>query len=212
MVEVGRLTGVRAVASFLDLTEPDLPSVAAALAAAGHRQAVVVPLLFANAFHAQDDAPTAIAAAGATSGMELFTGPILGTDDAVLSVLTELLAEAAPSDDTEIILFAVGSSDDAANRAIGRLGSQLADRRAERITVAFATQDPRVEEALGTMPGPRLLVPLFVAPGLLLDRALAIVERHGSTALPPLGIRLAPVVAQRYRETLHWLADRSSSV
>src|SRR5882757_11237984 len=38
--------------SFLDLSTPRLPDVLAAVAADGYRQAVVVPLLLGNAFHA----------------------------------------------------------------------------------------------------------------------------------------------------------------
>jgi sirohydrochlorin ferrochelatase len=49
--------------SFLDLSTPRLPDVLAAVAADGHSEAVVVPLLLGNAFHAKVDLPGAVARA-----------------------------------------------------------------------------------------------------------------------------------------------------
>src|SRR4051794_20008050 len=55
MVAVGAAAGVPALPAYLDLADPDLATVAAALAEQGHRRAVVVPLLFTEAFHATVD-------------------------------------------------------------------------------------------------------------------------------------------------------------
>jgi sirohydrochlorin ferrochelatase len=49
--------------SFLDLSAPRLPDALAAVAADGHRRAVVVPLLLGRAFHARVDVPGAVARA-----------------------------------------------------------------------------------------------------------------------------------------------------
>ncbi len=54
------LVGVETRAAYLDLTDPDLGAVAADLAATGVRRAVVVPLLFTDAFHARIDVPEAV--------------------------------------------------------------------------------------------------------------------------------------------------------
>ena len=51
--------------SFLDLSAPRLPDVLDAVAAEGHRRAVVVPLLLGHAFHASVDVPGAVTSAPA---------------------------------------------------------------------------------------------------------------------------------------------------
>ncbi len=48
-------------AAFLELSAPRLPDVLAALAAEGHRDAVIVPLLLWSAYHARVDLPGIVA-------------------------------------------------------------------------------------------------------------------------------------------------------
>lgn len=56
-------TGLPAFAAFLDFHPATLTTVAHRVVAAGYTEAVVVPLLFTQAFHARYDVPTAIAEA-----------------------------------------------------------------------------------------------------------------------------------------------------
>ncbi len=85
------LAGVGTRAAYLDLTDPDLAAVAADLATAGVRRAVVVPLLFTDAFHARIDVPAAVTQAAESSGVELVLAPILGTGDDVVAVVADRL-------------------------------------------------------------------------------------------------------------------------
>ncbi|MGO1974836.1 MAG: sirohydrochlorin chelatase [Propionibacteriaceae bacterium] len=196
-------TGVGEVlGAFLDLTVPDLTTVVAQLSAAGHQQAVVVPLLFTPAFHARVDTPAAVAAAADTTGVDLVTADVLGTGDDLLAVLDDVTADHAVAADQPLLLHAVGSSRPEANAGVADLADRWQHRRGGPVTASFATADPRTAELLpAAIPG-TVVVPLFVSPGLLLDRIGAAAAARGTRVLPPLGTRLAPVVAERFRAAL----------
>src|SRR5690242_5512311 len=87
MARVSTLGRLPARAAYLDLTKPDLTSVATALATDGIERGIVVPLLFTEAFHARTDVPNAVAETAAATGLELRTAPILGTGDDIADVL-----------------------------------------------------------------------------------------------------------------------------
>ena len=211
LAAVADAEGVTARAAFLDLTAPDLTTVAAELAAAGHRSAVVVPLLFTSAFHATVDVPEAIAEASAASGLELFRGDILGTGPDLEQILAEVLSESPGERDDAVLLYAVGSSDPAANAAVQALADRLAARRGQRVRAGFGTAEPRAAAVLAELlddPEPRgrgvsgrvVVLPLFLAPGLLLDSMAARAAEFGVPVLEPLAERAAPVLSRRYRE------------
>ena len=122
VAEAGRLPAAYA---YLDLAEPDLDTTAAALAAAGHRRAVVVPLLFTAAFHATIDVPQAVHAAAESSGVDLQVADILGTGDDIAELLSACLAEAGVAGGASVLLYAVGSSNPAANAAVVDLAARL---------------------------------------------------------------------------------------
>jgi sirohydrochlorin cobaltochelatase len=196
------LAGVPSRAAYLDLTAPDLDTVAADLAAAGERAAVVVPLLFTDAFHARIDVPAAVARAAESTGVALILGDILGTGDDVLDVVADRLTAAGTEPDEPILLYAVGSSRAAANDAVAGLAERLAERRGTSVRVGFGTTEPRAAEVLAGLRAvtdrPGTVVPLFVAPGLLLDAIAPTVAEAGWRLAEPLGARLAPLVSHRY--------------
>lgn len=200
------LAGVETRAAYLDLTDPDLEAVAVALAAADVRRAVVVPLLFTDAFHARIDVPDAVARAAASSGVELVLAPILGTGDDVVAVVAERLSAAGTAADEPILLYAVGSSRPEANAAVADLGDRLAVRRGTPVRAGFGTTEPRAADVLvelrATDGRPGTVVPLFVAPGLLLDGIAPAVAEAGWRLVDPLGTLLAPVVSERYHAAL----------
>ena len=155
--------------SFLDLSTPRLPDVLAAVAADGHSEAVVVPLLLGNAFHAEVDLPGAVARAarrhprlrltvsgvlgGGSGGSGADGGCLLGSGcgqapggveprlaDAALRRLAEV---AGPLDDPDlgVVLAATGSSHASANAAVHRLAASWARQHPWRAgcVPAFAT-------------------------------------------------------------------------
>src|SRR6478735_6435737 len=82
--------GLVAVPAFLDLSEPDLTAAVAALQEDGPiPEAIVLPLLFTEAFHAKVDAPTAVSEAEAATGVALRLGCILGMGEDVLQALED---------------------------------------------------------------------------------------------------------------------------
>lgn len=195
--------------AFLDLTDPDLGSVAAGLRERQVDEAIAVPLLFTSAFHATVDVPQAAREAIEGSGLRLHVAPILGTGPDVLDVL-EGAADAARVDPgCDLILYAVGSSDEAANQAVRDLAARLGDRRGVRVRATFGTRPPRGKEVLESLSGPVAVLTLFTAPGLLLDPMLAAARRRQVVITPPLETRLAPLVLSRY---LHGLAAAGASV
>ena len=224
LAAVAGTEGVATRAAYLDLTAPDLSTVAAELAAEGHRSAVVVPLLFTSAFHATVDVPEAIAEAAAASGLQLLRADILGTgpdleqilSDSLTDSLTDSLGEAPGDRDAAVLLYAVGSSDPEANAAVQGLADRLGRRRGQRVRAGFGTAEPRAAAVLAELladpvgdlgePGrggaaDRVVVlPLFLAPGLLLDSMAARAAESGVPVLAPLAERAAPVLARRYRE------------
>lgn len=204
---VAQNEGIETRAAYLDLVEPDLAAVAAELVAAGHRSAVVVPLLFTSAFHATVDVPEAVAAAQASSGLELQLAEVLGTGPDVEAVLRQSLDEVEVADTAAVLLFAVGSSNAAANIAVHDLAERLGAARSLPVRVGFGTADPRASAVLAELERseestrrPLAVLPLFLAPGLLLDPIERRAAEHGWFVVPPLAERAAPVVARRYQD------------
>ena len=205
--------------AFLDLAEPDLDAVVGDLAATGHRRIVVVPLLFTVAFHATIDVPQAVVRAAAEhAGVELEVADILGTGDDVAALLLTALADAGVSSEVSVLLYAVGSSNSAANAAVVELAARLERSRAfsgvpggrrpaqttrrGSVRAAFATCAPRPAEVLDQLPEPLAILPLFLADGLLLDPARTLAAGHGWTLVEPLGERAADLVLERYQSAL----------
>lgn len=199
MEAVHQLSGgtVPTAAAYLDLTDPDLTTVARDLIARGARRAVVVPLLFTQAFHATVDVPEAVRAAADASGLELQVAPVLGTGADVQAVVHASIAAAGITDTAPILLFSVGSSDEAANDAVAALARRIGVDRGTPAAAAFGTRPPRTAAVLPELGPDAAIVPLFVSPGLLLDPLIAESADQGRTMAPPLEDLVAPLVLAR---------------
>lgn len=205
MTAVGQQTAVTTRSAFLDLSEPDLTTTASALAVEGYTQAVVVPLLFTAAFHATVDVPQAAREASAASGIGIVVTEILGTGEDLLDVLAGHAAASGIPAEAALLLYAVGSSDAQANAAVHELANRWSSLRETPVQAGFGTAEPRgtaVLSALGRSGRPVAIVPLFLAPGLLLDPMVGPAAEGGHRLAPPLGPAVAPVVARRYAEAL----------
>ncbi|WP_349828156.1 sirohydrochlorin chelatase [Brevibacterium litoralis] len=212
-------TDLPVAAAYLEDFAPPSPTVAVeGLDSAGllpaDRTAVVVPLLFTRAYHAKTDAPQAIAAAESATGTRLHTAEVLGLgtdmEDVVLAAMERDGVESA----APVALLVVGSSDADANAAVHRFTAALDARRDGSVTAVFATStEPRAKQWIAEYADGRdgadakdgadlVVVPLFVAPGLLLDGVARVAEDHGIRTTEPLGDLLAPVVLARYTAAL----------
>jgi sirohydrochlorin ferrochelatase len=199
--------------SFLDLNAPRLPDVLAAVAADGHRDAVVVPLLLGSAFHARVDIPGTVAAAAARHPwLRVTVADVLGSDPGLTGTALRRLASAAgPLDDPDlgVLLAATGSSRPAANAAVHRLAESWAQRHPWRGAVAaFATASPTVPEAITALrtagAGRIAVASWFLAPGLLPTRVARAAREIDPTVriAAPLGTdhSIADVILTRYRD------------
>lgn len=199
--------GLVAAPAFLDLTEPDLTGAVGALQQDEQLvQAVVLPLLFTEAFHATVDAPTAVRVAQEQTGVTLRLGDILGMGEDVLLALEDSAARAHISAHEAILLLAVGSSREAANQAVHELAERWSLRRPGPVWAGFATTgEPQASTVLERAESQRRrigVVPLFLAPGLLLDAIAQQAMVIDAEVAQPLGTALAGLVLRRYDEAL----------
>ncbi len=192
--------------AFLDLNTPSVEQVIDAVAAQGHTEAVVVPLLLGSAFHARVDLPGMLAAARHRHPLLRITqADVLGTDARLVAALRDRAFDAgADRDDTGlgIAVAAVGSSSAAANRITAEVATALTHGTGWRSAICFATAQPSLTRAVADLRsrGARrvMVAPWFLAPGLLIDR-LADAE-PGLVHAPPIGPHrlLTEVALDRY--------------
>jgi sirohydrochlorin cobaltochelatase len=198
MVAVAEQAHITAVPAYLDLAEPDLSGAARQLAAAGHTTAVVVPLLFTEAYHATIDVPATVRDVAASLRMQLIVTDILGTGDDVAGLLRHSMIAAGIDDESSVLLFAVGSSTPTANQAVVDLAARLANGRLGLVRACFGTCRPGVSDVVDGLPEPIAILPLFLAQGLLLGHVRELASERGWRIAEPLGERAADLVLQRY--------------
>jgi sirohydrochlorin ferrochelatase len=202
---------LRIETAFLDLAKPSLDKVVDKLARARFEEVVVVPLLLTDAFHAQVDVPVAVAQADARhEGVKVRATSILGLEPCFLEVLDVRMREALRASRIReldaLVLAAAGSSDPLANQSVARLARLWGSHHKLPVTAAFASAaPPTTGEAVRAFrkEGRRhiAVASLFLAPGLLPDRAAELALEAGAVAVaPPLGDHeaVARTVLARY--------------
>lgn len=199
--------GLRARPAFLDLCEPDLRTAIEHARSESHfDEAIVVPLLFTEAYHATVDVPTAVGNAQLDTGVALRLSGVLGMGEEVLLALEDSAARAHIAAHEAILLYAVGSSRQSANEAVHDLARRWSERRMGPVYAGFGTVgEPSAVDVLvrAGAQGRRIgVVPLFLAPGLLLDQIGREAVTTGAEMAQPLGTALAELVLQRYLEAL----------
>lgn len=190
--------GLRVRVAFCDLNLPGIPDVLTP-------DAVVTPFLLADAFHAQVDIPQQIA----SSGVPARQAAVLGEDDRLVAVMRQRLAEAgvgAHDPECGVIVVAIGSTHAAANARTAQVADKLsAGSQWAATTMAFATGGgPSPAEAalqLRRHGAQRLvIVPWFLAPGLLTDRVARYAAAESIPMAAPLGAHrlVAETVLDRF--------------
>src|SRR5699024_3404045 len=91
----------------------------------------------------RSDGPAAVSAAQQRHGVALLVGPHLGTSADDAGVLCDVLPPSLPVG-AHIILYAVGSSDAAANTAVEGLAEAVAQCSGYSAEVVYATSGPGV--------------------------------------------------------------------
>ncbi len=210
--EVRRLRpDLRIEAAFLELARPTFAAVVDRLAAEGYDEIVVVPLLLSEAYHAKVDVPSVVAGATAQhEGLRIRVTAVLGLENDVLVVLDRRLREALTTARVReldaLVLAAAGTSDPLATQSIHRLARLWGARHRLPTMIAFASAaPPSTGEAVRAFraQGRRHIAvgALFLAPGLLYDRAAELAVEAGAVAVSqPFGAHpeVARTVLARY--------------
>jgi sirohydrochlorin ferrochelatase len=190
--------------AFCEQNSPNLRDV---LAETG-RDAIVVPLLLADAYHARVDIPAMISESGSCARQ---TG-VLGEDDRLVAVLRQRLTHAGVSrldQGIGVLVTAVGSSRQEANAHTATVADHLVAHTNWTATTAFATgPQPTLAEAEATLRdrgATRLVVaPWFLAHGRITDRVAEYARAHGISMAQPLGPHrlVAETVLDRFDEVV----------
>jgi sirohydrochlorin ferrochelatase len=187
--------------------EQNSPSLREVLAATG-RNAVVVPLLLADAYHARVDIPAMIRESGPTC----LQADVLGEDDRLIAVLRQRLTHAGVSQldpDVGVLVTAVGSSRPQANARTALVADYLVQHTRWTATTAFATGPrPTLAQAadiLRERGATRLIIaPWFLAHGRITDRVANFARANGIAMAAPLGPHrlVADTVLDRFDQAL----------
>jgi sirohydrochlorin ferrochelatase len=201
--------------AFLEHSSPSLVDVVTGLSRTD--EAVITPLLLANAYHARVDIPRQIASCAV--GERVWQAGVLGEDDRLVSVLRRRVAELGVSrlDETlGVLVVAIGAGHPAVNARTARVAPKLlAHAGWAGATTAFATRPERsLAEGLGRLrrQGARRVViaPWFLAPGRLPDRVQRFAEGAGIEMAAPLGAHrlVAVTVLDRFDQARRDRAER----
>ncbi|MEV6694247.1 CbiX/SirB N-terminal domain-containing protein [Micromonospora sp. NPDC051196] len=186
--------GAPVLASWLDHTAPDPTEALRGLAAAGHRRAILVPLLLTAAYHRRVDIPAAVTAARQSGppievGITDVLGPVGDeVDQALLAALRRRLDEAEPGRFDALVLAAAGTRDPAARASVGRVARALGTALGTPTRVSYASAAPPAVGAavqrLQASGARRVAVAAyFLAPGLFHDAVTAAAQAAGAVAV-----------------------------
>lgn len=194
-------SGLDVRVAFCEKSTPNLRDVLTGL----DGPAVMTPLLLASAYHARVDIPAIIADAGA----DVLQAETLGEDPRLVRVLAHRLSEVGvdrASDDTGVLVVAVGSSHADANAGTATVADALAHgTRWAGVRVAYATGPaPSIHdgiEQLRQLGARRIAVaPWFIAAGRITDRIAAACSSTEIVIAEPLGAHrlVAATVLDRF--------------
>ncbi len=158
-----RVPGVPVALGFLEVCGPSLEEALAALATAGCREVVVVPLLLFEAGHAKRDVPQAIGAAASAQRLVVRQAEPLGCHSAIVALSRRRRVEAiaghdhvAPSE-TTLVMVGRGSSDPTAVTQMRLFAAATleAEPPPHRLLVGFvAAARPSLDEAIAAAGDP----------------------------------------------------------
>jgi sirohydrochlorin ferrochelatase len=175
--------------SYLDHAGPRPLDVLAWLSAAGHRRAVLVPLLLTAAYHGRVDVP-AVATAARTAGLRLDVeiADVLGP---VSRPLVDGLIRRLPDVELDaVVLAAAGTRNAAARATVADAAAALGRRLGMPYEVAYASAaPPTAAAAVATLRSAGLsrvgVAAYFLAPGRLYDVAVESALSAGAVAVAP---------------------------
>ncbi|MCW2810370.1 MAG: putative ferrochelatase [Friedmanniella sp.] len=206
--------------AFLDHCSPSGLQVAAKLARKGVTEAVFVPLLLSDAFHAHVEVPALIEQVQAAyPDLRVIASRPIGPEAQLLSVIDRRLRDALRSKRVSeldgLVFAAAGSSDVRSNAIVARRARQWATHHRLPCVTAFATgSGPTTAEAIRTLraQGRRHIAvgSWFLAPGSFFTRQAELAYEAGAIAVSdPMGgePEIAEVALTRYLVSAMDLVD-----
>ena len=196
--------------AFVSEGSPSGLQVTAKLAKRGVEEAVIVPLLLSDAFHAHAEFPSLLAQIGAAGGIKVAASRPVGPEAQLLSVVDRRLRDALRarrvSELDGLVFAAMGSTDVRSNAIITRRARQWATHHRLPCLTAFgAVSGPSAAEAVRTL---RSQGRRHVAVGSWFLSATPLFVREATSALAagavavsdPLGAgpEIAEVILSRY--------------
>lgn len=210
--------------AFVREGQPSGQQVAAKLAKRGVQEAVIVPLLLSDAFHAHAEFPALVSQIAASAGgLKVTASRPVGPEAQLLSVVDRRLRDALRArrvSELDGLVFAAGGSTDVrSNAVVTRRARQWATHHRLPCVTAFgAVSGPTAAEAVRTLRGQgRRHVAVgswFLAPTPLFVREATSALAAGAVAVSdPLGAgpELAEVVLSRYVVAAMELVDLESA-
>ncbi|MDN6376168.1 sirohydrochlorin chelatase [Corynebacterium sp.] len=196
------LSGRRAVASHLDFSPLTLIEVTRLLGVSGHEAAVVVPLLFTDAFHLRQDVPDALEQASEASGVQLHLAAPVGLGEDLAEVIAGRVGDA-----DHLVLYSVGSTVPGANDTVAALAARVGELLGVpgHAVVAPGGDGTGTDALLAhcRSVGDVAIQPLFFSPGTLWDLAVRALSGEPGVQLgEPLGEDVAPLVVTRVNDTV----------
>jgi sirohydrochlorin ferrochelatase len=182
--------GVDVRTAYLDHAGPRPDEVLFAMEGAGHRSAIVVPLLLTSAYHGQVDLPGVLASATAR-GLRLqpVQADVLGpVDGAVPPLLLAALGRRLPSGYDAVVLAAAGTRDATARSTVDLAANRLGEALDVPCVAAFAsgpgTTGERAVARLRAAGAARVAVAAyFLACGRLYDAVTDSARSEGAFAV-----------------------------
>jgi sirohydrochlorin ferrochelatase len=182
-------------ASYLDHAGPRPLDVLTWLETAGHRRAVLVPLLLTAAYHGKVDVPAVVGQArDAGLRIDVRITEVLGP---VSDLLLDGLIRRLPDADLDaVVLAAAGTRDAAARETVAAAAAALGARLGVPCTVAYASAAaPTAAEAVMSLGAARVgVAAYFLAPGRLYDIAMESAMSAGAVVVAP-ALSDAPEIA-----------------
>ncbi len=190
--------GIETREAFVDVQEPRIGDVVAALATSNGLQAVVVPLLMSGGYHVNVDIAQAVA-----DRVDVVAAPPLGPDVRVLEIVVDRLREAHVPAGATVVLAAAGSTDARSQADVEAAAIMLRAAWDGPVRIGYAANiEPTVAGAVASTreSGDDVVAvaSYLLAPGHFQDKLADAGGDHVTGPLAP-DARLVQIIADRYR-------------
>ena len=176
---------VEVLEAFVDVQNPDVPTVLANALTAGRREIVIAPLLLATGYHVRKDiADAAIEALVDNPSSHIRIVPALGPDTRLVEVLVQRLHEVGYEAEDLVVLTVAGSSDPCAQDESHLVQLMLEKQLGHKVELAFlSAAEPKLKDLVPKLKFQNPRKRVVVATYLLADGYFAAVTKKAGAHL-----------------------------